>query len=112
MLKITGSVHIRLLLHPDVPFVRSASISLPRLPDFDFAAKPIKELGLDFMGLPFIKPYRTWSAIRDDLPVLVAHGPLFCGSQPVEKSILEVADSFVRPKSYKVDVDVSNITTC
>ncbi|KAG7562247.1 hypothetical protein FFLO_02333 [Filobasidium floriforme] len=80
MLKITGTMHVRLLLAPDVPFVRTASISLPQLPDFDLAIKPIKDLSLDFFGLPFLKPF-------------------------MEKAILEVADGFVRPNSYRLDVD-------
>ena len=73
-------IHVRLLLSPDVPFVRTASISLPKLPDFDLAIKPVKDLSLDFFGLPFLKPF-------------------------MEKAILEVADGFVRPNSYKLDVD-------
>jgi len=73
-------MHVRLLLAPDVPFVRTASISLPQLPEFDLALKPIKDISLDFFGLPFLKPF-------------------------MEKAILEVAGGFVRPNCYKLDVD-------
>lgn len=80
LLKVTGTVHVRLLLSPSVPFVRTGTVSLPSIPDFDFSAKPIKDVSLDFMSLPFVKPY-------------------------IAKSIRDVADAFVRPKSYTLDLD-------
>ncbi|KAJ9118636.1 hypothetical protein QFC22_003856 [Naganishia vaughanmartiniae] len=83
MMKITGTVHVRLLLSPDAPFVRNATISMPNIPEFDFSAKPIKEYAPDVIGLPLVKPYRF----------------------TVAKSIREVCDDFVRPNSYTLDVD-------
>ncbi|KAJ9110691.1 hypothetical protein QFC19_001520 [Naganishia cerealis] len=80
MLKITGTIHVRLLLSPDAPFVRNATISMPNIPEFDFSAKPIKEYAPDVIGLPLVKPY-------------------------IAKSIREVCDNFVRPNSYTLDVD-------
>lgn len=80
LLKVTGTVHIRLLLSPSIPFIRTGTVSLPSVPDFDFTAKPIKDISLDFMSLPFVKPY-------------------------IARSIRDVADAFVRPKSYTMDLD-------
>lgn len=91
---------MRLLLSPDVPFVRTATISLPNIPEFDFAAKPIKDYAPDVVGLPLVKPYSQSSTLHLSHGVNVIH--------VVAKSIREVCDNFVRPNSYTLDVDVGS----
>lgn len=71
---------MRLLLSATPPFVRTATISLPSLPDFDISAKPLKRGSFNAMELPGMKTY-------------------------VQKSIAEVAKAFVRPESYTLDID-------
>lgn len=70
MLKLIGTVHVRLLLSPDVPFVRTATLSLPELPEFDLTAKPLrKDLGLDAMSLPLIKPFGAFCNMTSHLQI-------------------------------------------
>ncbi len=58
MLKIQGTLHVRLLLSPTTPFVRTGILSMPDIPEFDFKATPIrKNLNLDFMAFPLVKPF-------------------------------------------------------
>jgi hypothetical protein len=57
MLSIKGTLNIRLLLSANPPFARTATISFPRLPEFDISAKPLTRSTFNAMQLPGMKPY-------------------------------------------------------
>ena len=80
MLEIRGTLNVRLLLAPTPPFVRTATFSFTRLPYFDISAAPLKKGAFNAMELPGMKTF-------------------------VQKSIADVAKSFVRPESFTMDVD-------
>lgn len=73
---------------------------MPNIPEFDFAAKPVKEYAPDVIGLPLVKSYSQYTVVFPKAWLkLLLH--------LVAKSIREVCDNFVRPNSYTLDVDVS-----
>jgi Ca2+-dependent lipid-binding protein len=57
MIKITGTINVRLLLSATPPFVRNATISFPKLPFFDISAKPLVRNAFNAMGLPGMRSY-------------------------------------------------------
>jgi hypothetical protein len=57
MLAIKGTLNVRILLSATPPFVRTATISFPRLPEFDISAKPLTRSTFNAMSLPGMKPY-------------------------------------------------------
>lgn len=57
MIKITGTVNVRLLLSATPPFCRNATISFPQLPHFDISAKPLIKSAFNAMGLPGMRSY-------------------------------------------------------
>ncbi|EIW72275.1 hypothetical protein TREMEDRAFT_70665 [Tremella mesenterica DSM 1558] len=80
ILSLKGTINLRLLLSATPPFVRTGTFFFPKLPDFDISAKPLVRSAFNAFNLPLVKPY-------------------------VMKSIVEVAQSFVAPRSYTLDVD-------
>jgi len=57
MIKITGTINVRLLLSATPPFVRNATISFPKLPYFEISAKPLIRSAFNAMGLPGMRSY-------------------------------------------------------
>ncbi|KAK8853111.1 hypothetical protein IAR55_003812 [Kwoniella newhampshirensis] len=80
VLSIKGTVNLRLLLSATPPFVRTGTFSLPSLPDYDISAKPLARGAFNAMDIPGMKTF-------------------------VKASIKEVAEAFVRPKAYSLDLD-------
>ncbi|WWD19525.1 hypothetical protein CI109_103986 [Kwoniella shandongensis] len=80
VLSIKGTVNLRLLLSATPPFVRTGTFSLPSLPEYDISAKPLTRGAFNAMDIPGMKTF-------------------------VKASIKEVAEAFVRPKSYTLDLD-------
>jgi Ca2+-dependent lipid-binding protein len=60
MLKITGTINVRLLLSATPPFVRNATISFPKLPYFEISAKPLIRSAFNAMGLPGMRSYGVY----------------------------------------------------
>lgn len=65
MLSIKGTLNIRLLLSANPPFARTATISFPRLPEFDISAKPLTRSTFNAMHLPGMKPYGECECEQD-----------------------------------------------
>ena len=80
LLSLTGMINARMLLSATPPFVRTATVSFPTLPDFDISAQPLTMGSFNAMQLPGMRSY-------------------------IRASVTEVAEAFLRPKSYTVDVD-------
>ncbi len=57
LISLKGTVNLRALLSATPPFVRTATISLPSLPDFDISAQPLKLGTFNAMKLPGMKSY-------------------------------------------------------
>lgn len=57
MLGIKGTINLRLLLSATPPFARTATVSFPRLPEFDISAKPLIRSAFNAMSLPGMKPF-------------------------------------------------------
>jgi hypothetical protein len=96
MLAIKGTINVRILLSATPPFASTATISFPRLPEFDISAKPLTRSTFNAMSLPGMKPYGE-----------SAHslGGAVEADHAVQASIADVARTFVRPESYTLDVD-------
>ncbi|CAK9786018.1 hypothetical protein CC85DRAFT_285706 [Cutaneotrichosporon oleaginosum] len=83
VLQLSGTLRLRLLLSPSPPFVRDALFTFVKMPDFDISARPLRSFGfgsINAMDIPLLKTY-------------------------VQKSIAQVAGSFVSPLHYHLDVD-------
>lgn len=83
MLKISGTLRLRLLLSPSPPFARDALFTFVKMPEFDISARPLRSFGIgsiNAMDIPLLKTY-------------------------VQKSIAQVAGSFVAPRHYHLDLD-------
>lgn len=57
MVRIKGTINLRLLLSATPPFVRSATFSFPKLPYFEISAKPLIRSAFNAMGLPGMRSY-------------------------------------------------------
>lgn len=57
MLGIKGILNIRILLSATPPFARTATITFPKLPEFDISAKPLTRSTFNAMSLPGMNPY-------------------------------------------------------
>ena len=83
VLKLSGTLRLRLLLSPSPPFVRDALFTFVQMPEFDISARPLRSIGfgsINAMDIPLLKSY-------------------------VQKSIAQVAGAFVSPRHYHLDVD-------
>jgi hypothetical protein len=67
MIKITGTINVRLLLSATPPFCRNATISFPTLPHFDISAKPLIKSAFNAMGLPGMRSYGMWVVIESGI---------------------------------------------
>ncbi|GAA5866026.1 hypothetical protein JCM1840_003381 [Sporobolomyces johnsonii] len=75
---LRGTVRLRLQLVPEPPFVKTLAFSLPKTPEIQLRAHPL-EGPIDIMTLPFLNSY-------------------------VLKSVQAVAERFVAPKTYALDL--------
>ncbi|GAA5938033.1 hypothetical protein JCM1841_000213 [Sporobolomyces salmonicolor] len=75
---LRGTVRLRLQLVPEPPFVKTLAFSLPKTPEIQLRAHPL-EGPVDIMTLPFLNSY-------------------------VLRSVRAVAERFVAPKSYALDL--------
>lgn len=83
VLRLSGTLRLRLLLSPSPPFVRDASFTFVKMPEFDISARPLRSFGIGSINAM-------------DIPLLKAY---------VQKSIAQVAGTFVSPRHYHIDVD-------
>lgn len=83
VMRLTGTLRLRLLLSPSPPFARDALFTFVKMPEFDISARPLRSFGfgsINAMDIPLLKTY-------------------------VQKSIAQVAGTFVSPLHYHLDVD-------
>ncbi|BEJ11357.1 hypothetical protein CspHIS471_0107790 [Cutaneotrichosporon sp. HIS471] len=83
VLQLNGTLRLRLLLSPSPPFAREALFTFVKMPEFDISARPLRNFGfgsVNAMDIPLLKTY-------------------------VQKSIAQVAGSFVSPRHYHLDVN-------
>jgi len=75
MIKITGTINVRLLLSATPPFCRNATISFPTLPHFDISAKPLIKSAFNAMGLPGMRSYGMHIALVREHPADKQYNP-------------------------------------
>ncbi|BEI80276.1 hypothetical protein CcaverHIS002_0108050 [Cutaneotrichosporon cavernicola] len=83
VLQLNGTLRLRLLLSPSPPFAREAQFTFVKMPEFDISARPLRNFGfgsVNAMDIPLLKTY-------------------------VQKSIAQVAGSFVSPRHFHLDVN-------
>ncbi|KAL7418323.1 hypothetical protein Q5752_006781 [Cryptotrichosporon argae] len=83
VISIKGTLNLRLLLSASPPFIRQGTFSFQSLPEFEISAKPLKNVGFGSFNAMDIGPLRSY----------------------VQASIAQVAQAFVAPQSYSLDID-------
>lgn len=65
IVRVKGTINLRLLLSATPPFVRSATFSFPKLPHFDISAKPLIKSAFNAMELPGMRSYGEQGSFRE-----------------------------------------------